>query len=103
MTKTNNGGLEFGYEAADIERVRNGPKLAVVQDERPRPPSELRIYFMNLADRLVEMVTPRRLSLAELNAKAKLPPKGTKVETLAQPTPVDCELDANYSLLPRQK
>ena len=101
MAKTNNSGLEFGYEAADIERVMNGPTLAVVKDERPRPPSELRIYFINLADRFVGGFTPRKLSLAELNAKAALPPKGTKVETLKQSAPADCELTADYSLLPK--
>ncbi len=73
----------------------------VVKDERLRPPSELRIYFMNLADRLWEALTPRKLTLAELNARAALPPKGTKVQSLAQPAPTECELTADYSLLPK--
>lgn len=103
MTDFENSDWGLGYEAPDVERVKKGQKLAVVKDERPRPPSELRIYFINLADRLVEMVTPRKLSLAELNARAALPPKGTKVETFTQPIPADTELSANYSPLPRVK
>ena len=103
MTDLGKDNVAMGYECPNVASVEQGPKLAVIKDDNRRPPSELRIYFINLADRLWEACTPRKPSLAELNARAALPPKGTKVETLVQPLPADCELGANYSLLPRVK